>query len=444
MATASTVMTATTALHGWGRYPRLDAQVALPLSATQCVATLASNAPLIAHGLGRSYGDSALAAQVLDTRYLDHFAAFDAQSGVLTCQAGVSLDAILRTFVPRGWFLPVTPGTRFVSVGGAIAGDVHGKNHHGAGTFGTHVQRLELLLGNGERMGASPTEHAELFHATCGGMGLTGIILSATLQLKPIVASDILQTTIKAPNLEAVLEAFDVNSASTYSVAWIDCLARGASLGRSLLMLGEHATDGPLAVKTRPPTPVPFDLPTALLNGVSVQAFNALYYGSIRKAVSQQRIAFEPFFYPLDAIGQWNRLYGKPGFVQYQFVLPQAAGVVGLREVLRRIAESGRGSFLAVLKVFGPANSNYLSFPQAGYTLALDFKVEPAVFELLDDIDSIVLRHGGRLYLAKDARMSAATFKAGYPNWPMFEEVRARWYAHGKFASAQSLRLGLL
>lgn len=431
-------------LHGWGRYPRLDAQVALPLSATQCVATLASSAPLIAHGLGRSYGDSALAAQVLGTRYLDHFAAFDATTGVLTCAGGVSLDTILRTFVPRGWFLPVTPGSRFVTVGGAIASDVHGKNHHGAGTFCAHVQRLELLLGNGERVNASPTERAELFHATCGGMGLTGIILSVTLQLKPIVASSILQTTVKAANLEAILEAFEAHAASTYSVAWIDCLARGKALGRALLMLGEHATDGPLTVQTKPPTPVPFDLPAALLNRASVQAFNSLYYSRIRQKVSQQRMAFEPFFYPLDALGQWNRLYGKPGFVQYQFVLPQATGVVGLREVLERIAESGRGSFLAVLKVFGPANANYLSFPQAGYTLALDFKAEAAVFELLDALDAIVLQYGGRLYLAKDARMSAATFKASYPNWQAFEEVRARWHAHGKFASAQSLRLGLL
>ena len=431
-------------LHGWGRYPRQQAHLALPVSATQCVATLASSAPLIAHGLGRSYGDSALAAQVLGTRYLDHFVAFDANTGVLTCSGGVSLDAILRTFVPRGWFLPVTPGSRFVTVGGAIASDVHGKNHHVVGTFCAHVKRLELLLGNGERAIASATERAELFHATCGGMGLTGIIISVTLQLKPIVASSILQTTIKAANLEAVLEAFETHAASTYSVAWIDCLARDRRLGRALLMLGEHATEGPLEVQTMPPMPVPFDLPAALLNRASVQAFNSMYYGRIRHKVSQQRMAFEPFFYPLDALGQWNRLYGKLGFVQYQFVLPKAAGMVGLREVLDRIAKSGRGSFLAVLKLFGPANDNYLSFPQAGYTLALDFKADAAVFELLDILDAIVLHHGGRLYLAKDARMSAATFKASYPNWKAFEEVRARWHAHGKFASAQSLRLGLL
>jgi FAD/FMN-containing dehydrogenase len=431
-------------LYGWGRYPRQQANLALPTSTTQCIATLTQSSPLIAQGLARSYGDSALAAQVVGTRYLDHFSAFDAQTGVLTCEAGVSLDAVLRTFVPLGWFLPVTPGTRFATVGGAIASDVHGKNHHNAGTFCSYVQRLVLLLGNGELVNASPSQRVDLFRATCGGMGLTGIILSATLQLRPIVASGILQTTLKIPNLESVIEAFSANAASTYSVAWIDCLASGKALGRSLLMLGDHATDGPLTVQSNAPTPLPFDLPAALLNSTSVQAFNSLYYGRIRRKASQNRIALEPFFYPLDAIGQWNRLYGKAGFVQYQFVLPQAAGVNGLREVLSRIAESGRASFLAVLKIFGPANENHLSFPLAGYTIALDFKVEAATFELLDKLDAIVLHHGGRVYLTKDARMSVATFRAGYPNWQAFEEVRARWHAHGNFASTQSLRLGLL
>jgi FAD/FMN-containing dehydrogenase len=275
-------------------------------------------------------------------------------------------------------------------------------------------------------------------------MGLTGIILSATIQLKSILSSDIIQTTIKAPNLDAVLEAFDANSATTYSVAWIDCLARGANLGRSLLMLGEHATDGHLIMQPAAPKPVPFDLPAGLLNHTSVQAFNTLYYGRVRQAKSTRRLPFEPFFYPLDALADWNRLYGKAGFVQYQFVLPKAAGVAGLREALELIAKSGRGSFLAVLKVFGAANANPLSFPIEGYTLALDFKAEPAVFELLDALDRLVLHHGGRLYLTKDARMTEATFKTSYPRWSEFEQVRARWHAHGKFASAQSRRLGLL
>jgi len=431
-------------IHGWGRYPKLNAQLTLPLSASQCVSSLHSSAPLIAHGLGRSYGDSALSAQVLGTRYLDHFVVFDSSTGILTCEAGVTLDKILREFVTRGWFLPVSPGTRFITVGGAIASDVHGKNHHIAGTFSDYVLRIELMLGNGDRVWVSQTENSELFHATCGGMGLSGIILFATLQLKPIMSSNILQTTLKIPNLEALLEAFEVYSNSSYSVAWIDCLARGSELGRSLLMLGEHATDGPLVMQSKRPISVPIDLPASFLNSFTVKAFNSLYYSRVRKSVSQQCLTFENFFYPLDSIAQWNRLYGKLGFVQYQFVLPKSAGVSSLRTILERITESGKGSFLAVLKVFGPANANYLSFPQKGYTLALDFKVEQAVFDLLDELDAIVLQHGGRIYLAKDARMSAATFKASYPDWQVFEEVRARWYAHGKFTSVQSKRLGLI
>lgn len=430
-------------LHGWGRYPRTEAAIALPRSDRECAAALAAGAPLIAHGLGRSYGDSALAPRVLGTRYLDRFAGFDADTGLLTCAAGVSLDAILCLFVARGWFLPVTPGTRFVTIGGAIASDVHGKNHHLDGTFCHHVRALRLLLGNGEIVTASPGENSELFHATCGGMGLTGVILAASLQLRRIASSDILQRTLKAPCLEAALEAFDAHADARYSVAWIDCLARGARLGRSLVMLGEHAADGPLAVQTRKPVPLPFDLPAAMLSRASISAFNTLYYGRVPRTGVTRRVPFEQFFYPLDALAHWNRMYGKAGLLQYQLVLPKAAGLAGLHAVLERIALAGFGSFLAVLKVFGPANANLLSFPMAGYTLALDFRVAPAVFELLEVLDRIVLHYGGRLYLAKDARMGAATFRACYPRWPEFEAVRARWHAHGRFASLQSQRLGL-
>lgn len=434
-------------LQGWGRYPRMGAKVVSPLSPSQFAGSLRGptpSIPQIARGLGRSYGDSALGEQVICTRHLDHFLAFDDATGLLTCEAGVSLDAILRVVVPHGWFLPVTPGTRFVTVGGAIASDVHGKNHHGEGTFCRHVQAIDILLGNGEAVTASLTENPDLFRATCGGMGLTGVILCAVVQLKPIAASDILETTIKTPCLDAVLDAFDAHAGATYSVAWIDCLARGKRLGRSLLMLGEHAAHGPLVVQPHRALPVPFNMPAVLLNRATVQAFNTLYYARVRQGRSSRRIPFEPFFYPLDALSDWNRLYGRPGLVQYQFVLPKAAGVAGLREVLGRIVQSGRGSFLAVLKAFGPANGNLLSFPIEGYTLALDFKVEPAVFELLQALDRIVLHHGGRLYLTKDARMSEAMFKASYPQWQAFEAVRARWHAHGRFASAQSRRLGLV
>ncbi|MBA5685758.1 FAD-binding oxidoreductase [Rugamonas apoptosis] len=435
-----------TPLAGWGRYPRQDAQLLLPLTASQCAQQLRDGAggALIARGQGRAYGDSALAPHVMAMRQLDHLLAFDPATGLLRCAAGVTLDTLLRVFVPQGWFPPVTPGTRHVTVGGAIASDVHGKNHHLDGTFCDHVRALELVLGNGERVTTSPTAHPELFHATCGGMGLTGVIVAATVQLKPVRSSEVIETTIKTANLEATLAAFEQHRASTYSVAWIDCLARGARLGRSLLMLGEHAPDGALAVRDGGALPVPLDMPAGLLNRASIGAFNALYYHRAWRRHSTRRIPFEPFFYPLDALAGWNRLYGKAGFLQYQFVLPKQAGVAAMREVLSAIADSGRGSFLAVLKTFGPANANYLSFPTEGYTLALDFKAEPAVFALLERLDPIVLGHGGRLYLAKDARMSAATFRHSYPHWQRFEQVRADWHAHGHFASLQSRRLGLL
>ena len=427
---------------GWGRTLRVDADVSIPLSNTQCTQALIKTESLIARGLGRSYGDSSLACHVLDTHLLDHFIAFDDTTGLLTCAAGVSLDDILHVFVARGWFLPITPGTRFITMGGAIASDVHGKNHHMDGTFTDHVTQIELLLGNGERVFASREENTDLFHATCGGMGLTGIILSASLRLKSIHSSDIIATTIKTPDLDAVLAAFSEHANSTYSVAWIDCLARGKSLGRSLLMLGDHADHGPLIDHFAKKNSIPFDMPSCLLNQVTAKAFNALYYRASLQTNHTQRMHFDSFFYPLDSLGNWNRLYGKQGFVQYQFVLPLVAGVAGLRDVLEHIAASGRASFLAVLKRFGKANQNHLSFPMEGYTLALDFKAEPAVFELLNELDKRVFNHGGRLYLAKDARMSEAGFKASYLRWQEFEAVRAKYDAMGKFVSMQSQRLG--
>lgn len=355
----------------------------------------------------------------------------------------MSLDDILRTFVPRGWFLPVMPGTRFITVGGAIASDVHGKNHHRDGAFSAHVASIRILLGNGECVDASPSDKAELFCATCGGMGLTGVIVSAVLRLKAITASDILETRIKTPSLDAVLEAFDANAASAYSVAWIDCMARGSSLGRSILVMGEPCTEGPLVTRQAKAFGIPAEMPSGLLNRSVARMFNAAYYGRARSNAQSVRKPFESFISPLDAISGWSSLYGRPGFLQYQFVLPKASGADGLRKILQHIGQSRLGAFLAVLKLFGDANANPLSFPLKGYSLAVDFKAEAATFELLDVLDGIVAAHGGRLYLAKDARMSEAMFKAGYPRWQAFEEVRARWHAHGKFSSTQSRRLGL-
>jgi FAD/FMN-containing dehydrogenase len=299
------------------------------------------------------------------------------------------------------------------------------------------------LLGNGEKVSVSPTLNADLFHATCGGMGLTGLILSATFRLKSIRSSDMLTTTIKAADIDALLDAFEENQDASYSVAWIDCLARGKNLGRSLLMLGEHADEGPLAVKGKRRIPVPVDMPANLLNPYTVKLFNAAYFHRIRQSRISQVASLESFFYPLDTLDNWNRLYGRKGFIQYQFVLPKSDGIIGLKKILERISQSGMGSFLAVLKVFGKGNNNMLSFPKQGYTLALDFKVEPKAFELLNELDELVLDEGGRLYLAKDARMGEAAFKTGYSRWSEFESVRERYHAIGAFSSEQSRRLGL-
>jgi decaprenylphospho-beta-D-ribofuranose 2-oxidase len=430
-------------ISGWGRYPKIDAQVILPKTGSACASALKDPGLLIPRGLGRSYGDSSLAPTVLETTGLQYFQEFDPETGVLACDAGVSLYEILNVFIPQGWFLPVTSGTRFVTVGGAIASDVHGKNHHIDGTFCEHVLSFDIALGNGEIFTASPVQNPDLFHATCGGMGLTGVIVSARIRLKPITSSDILETTIKAPNLDAVLDGFEKYIDSTYSVAWIDCLAKGADLGRSLLMIGEHATDGGLKVSSKKPITIPMDAPTQLLNPLTIKAFNMLYYGKVLQAEQSRRTSFETYFYPLDQMLHWNRLYGKPGFLQYQFVIPTTTGREGMRRILEEITESGQGSFLAVLKAFGKQNENYLSFPVEGYTLALDFKVTPSIFKLLDRLDELVLQYGGRLYLAKDARMTEQTFKASYPRWQEFEAVRRKYHAIGKFASLQSKRLGL-
>jgi len=394
-------------------------------------------------GLGRSYGDSALGDRVLELTGLDHFIAFDAATGSLTCEAGVSLAEVLAAFVPRGWFLPVTPGTKYVTVGGAVASDVHGKNHHKDGTFGDHVTSLRLMVASGEVLDVSRESHPELFHATCGGMGLTGVILEVTFRLKRVRSRFVDETVIKAPTLDAAIEAFDEHGSATYSVGWIDLVASGRRLGRSLVMVGEHADDGNLAGRRGGPmAAVPLEMPGALLNPLSVKAFNTLYYERIRGTVTQHRVGYEPYFYPLDKLADWNKLYGRAGFLQYQFAVP-FSGRAALQEAVRRITEARLASPLAVLKVFGPANDNLLSFPMAGYTLALDFKVDDRALRLCDELDRLVLGAGGRVYLTKDARMSAATLRASYPRLEEFEKVRREYGAEGVFTSAQWKRWGL-
>ena len=434
-------------MHSWGRYPISDSTLLTPRSSADFAQHLNTQSSIdggtvIARGMGRSYGDSALSTTVLATKGMDNFIAFDESNGLLSCAAGLTLDSILQTFMPRGWFLAVVPGTRYVSVGGAIASDVHGKNHHVDGTFCEHVSELKLLLASGEVLACSRTENTTLFHATCAGMGLTGIVLEATLRLRRIQSSAIEQRTIRTANLEEALEKFEDNLNYTYSVTWLDCLASGPSLGRSLLFLGEHATDEKFKVPSKRTISVPFSSPAFLLNRYSMGLFNnAYYYKPIRAGQSQRIEAFQ-YFFPLDSIQHWNRLYGRMGFLQYQCVIPDEGALQGMRKILDMVSAAGKGSFLSVLKKFGPANKNFLSFPMQGYTLAMDFKFEPSILPLLDELDRVVGDHGGRLYLAKDARMSAEFFQTSYPHWEKMRELRRGLGADTLFHSLQSQRLG--
>jgi len=427
-----------TKLTSWGKYPVIDANITSP--SKKSLADLSVEG--IARGLGRSYGDSALSEQVIESKKLDVFISFDKSEGILHCEAGVSLGEILKVFVPKGWFLAVTPGTKFVTVGGAIASDVHGKNHHVDGCFSDHVISFSLLQKN-EIITCSREENAELFHATCGGMGLTGFITEATFKLRPIKSAYINQKTIKAKNLAAALKLFDKYQDYTYSVAWIDCLSTGEDLGRSLIMLGEHANTGGLVSHQDGKLNMPCNMPSFVLNKYTIQAFNTVYYNKQRKEEVNNTVHYEPFFYPLDGINNWNRMYGKNGFTQYQFVIPKEAGKEGLTEILSAIADSKQGSFLAVLKVFGHGNENLLSFPIKGYTLALDFKLNDKLFDLLDRLDIIVRKYAGRLYLSKDVRMSEEMFKVSYPQWQEFQKLREQYGVDKLYHSLQSARIGL-
>ena len=428
---------------GWGRYPVLEGEVVTPRSSSDVARRLTdTGGSWLPRGLGRSYGDSSLNERMLDLTALDGFVTFDEATGTLMCEAGVSLAQIIQLFLPRGWFLPVTPGTAFVTVGGAIASDVHGKNHHRDGTFTDHVASLRIVVASGETLECSRDTNPDLFHATCGGMGLTGVIVDATLSLMPVSTDLIDETVVKAPTLERCLESFDEHADARYSVAWIDLVATGPKLGRSLVMLGEHVEGGGARIPpVGPRVGVPVEMPGILLNRATVSAFNSLYNARVRGPVTRHTVGYRKYFYPLDAVGSWNRLYGRDGFVQYQLVIPAEPTV--LRAIVERVARAGAASPLAVLKVFGSQNANLLSFPAAGYTLAMDFKATPDTLVLCDALDAMVLDAGGRLYLTKDSRMSAETFHASYPRVPEFEAVRHKYGAVGRFASAQSRRLEL-
>lgn len=438
-------------LSGWGRYPRQSGPLDAAFDINSAVDATRNMPGVIARGLGRSYGDAAIGHHnTLDATGLNRMQGFDPETEVLATEAGVSLADIIATFLPRGYFPCAVPGTRFVTVGGMIASDVHGKNQHIDGTFGDHVEWLMLALPDHRVVRCSRDENAELFTATIGGMGLTGTILSAGFRLKRVETGWIRQTTHVARNLSEAVALLRQTRTATYTVAWIDVLAQGASLGRSLILEGEHATKEqlPWGDVRFPPSrngriAVPTDMPGWMLNAWSVRAFNELYYrNGARKAGQTTTVPWDTFFFPLDGIANWNRIYGRCGFVQHQCVIPdnKAEGVVP--EILERISSHGAGSFLAVLKRLAPG-SGLMSFPMEGLTLALDIPFSDSLMALLAEIDALVVDAGGRIYLAKDATQSPETFVAGYPQLDRFRKLRDEIGATDRIASKMSARLGL-
>jgi FAD/FMN-containing dehydrogenase len=436
-----------TKLGGWGRYPVQSCELERPERYRDL---RPSSARLIVRGQGRSYGDAALNenGRVLLTERINRLLDFDMEQGVLHAEAGVTLADLLEIIVPHGWFLPVTPGTKFVSLGGCVAADVHGKNHHRDGSFGKHVLGLELILASGERIWCSPAENSEQFWATVGGMGLTGIIGEVQLKLQPVANAWMSVRHRAASNLERLFELLqDPQLDDHYAVAWLDSLATGKGLGRGIAMFAHHAEAGEVPAGLLPAGAgrgwdLPFDLPRWVMNRQSISAFNDRYY---RRQAAKREPFFsghDAYFYPLDSIGHWNRLYGKHGFVQYQCVLPEASAHDGIAQLLEALARSGPASFLAVLKRLGAEGSGLLSFPLAGYTLALDLPVrDHELFALLDALDEIVIRHGGRVYLAKDARLSAQSFRAMYPGYEQWLRVKNSIDPENKFSSSLSRRL---
>jgi decaprenylphospho-beta-D-ribofuranose 2-oxidase len=445
-------------LTGWGLTEPTVADVARPGSADELMAVVKGAAPgsgVIARGLGRSYNNAAQneGGLVVDMTALGEVLDFDPQAGVVSCEAGVSLERLMTGFLAAGWFVPVTPGTRQVTVGGAIAADVHGKNHHCAGSFARHVLSFDLLLADGQVATVTPDADPDLFWATAGGMGLTGIILRAAVQLRRVETSRLIVDTVKTADIDETMAHLAATDADyDYTVAWTDCLASGARLGRSVITSGDFATMGEVRYRDRA-SPLEFSpavrlaaprgLPSGLINARTVALLNDAWYRRAPRRRTGEIQTIGQFFHPLDGIRNWNRVYGPAGFRQYQFVVPFAESDV-VRRALERISALRAPSFVTVLKRFGDGDPGMLSFPAPGWTLALDFPARtPWLASLLSELDELVLGAGGRLYLAKDSRIPPSLMARMYPRLDEFRALRARVDPNGIFASDLSRRLGL-
>lgn len=426
-------------LSGWGRVP-----VAARERRSEDLRVLTRGMPL-SRGLGRSYGDSSLPPPshpvVANTTLADRILAFDPATGLLRAEAGLSMAALRQLFLPRGFFTPVSAGTQFVTLGGAVAADIHGKNHHIAGCFGAHVTELTLAVADGRIVTCSPAVERDLFRATVGGMGLTGHILEVEFRMERVPSPWIDQEIERVPNIDVFIEALDRAAREwPLTMGWIDCLTSGPAMGRGIVMKGRWAPDGPAALPRPPFRPlVPFEMPGFVLSRFSIRAFNELYYHLPRPRRS--RVGPEPFFYPLDAIGHWNRLYGRRGMTQYQCVIPREAGPAGVRSVLQELVARGGASFLCVLKDCGPEGLGLLSFPKPGTSIALDLPIRRDTPALVDALNARVIATGGRIYLAKDSFTRAEDFRRMEPRLPEWQAIRKIWDPQLVLRSAQSVRI---
>lgn len=422
----------------WGRYPLHKPKHIERVFWRSEIPNLCSfDSCVLPRGLSKSYGDSCQnsSGSIIDMSGMNHLIDFNNDSGVIRAESGFTLKETLDLIVPRGWFPASTPGTKHITIGGAIANDVHGKNHHRNGTFGCHVTKFELLRSNGETLICSPLENTDMFNATIGGLGLTGLITWAEFKTQKCPSPFIAMDSIKFNNIE---EFFDINEQSDkeydYTVSWVDCTASGGNLGRGIFSRGNHADPKLYELPKLPKekvVPFPFDAP--FINPLTVNLFNKLYFHKQLNEKESSIVHYNNFFYPLDAVNEWNKAYGKKGFLQYQFVIPLGSGLVVLKDILQHIASSGMSSFLTVLKTFGDVKSpGMLSFPEPGVTMAVDFRMDGRrTLDKLNELDKLVISAGGKLYPAKDARMEPENFKRFYPNWKEFSK-----YIDPKFSSS--------
>lgn len=431
-------------LTGWGRVLKAQCLAARPERQSELASSFLADGSLLAFGAGRSYGDVALnsGGRAVITTRLNRLLAFDPQTGVLVAEPGVTFGDLFATFLPLGFAPPVAPGTGFATLGGGVANDVHGKNHHIQGSLGQHLEWLDLRLPSGECRRLARVDNSPLWRATLGGLGLTGLVERVALRLKRVPSNALQVRKRRIADLDEFLQAFAEHSKTEYVVGWIDALARGRHLGRGILETATPTDRGldPVALKHRR---VPIDLPGIALNSMTVRAFNAIYRRRVPAAGSETAMHYAKFLFPLDALHDWNRIYGRRGFHQFQCVLPFEAGSVALRVLLERIARSGQGSFLAVLKAMGDRGAGHLSFPLPGYTLALDFPNAPGVGGLMSELERITADHGGRIYLAKDATLHASLLPAMYPELDHFRAVLDEIDPQGRLASDLSRRLNI-